>query len=373
MDNKAKILAVEDDFMYQELLKAIFSNYSLEIAGTGEDGLKLAQEIKPDIILLDINLPGIDGYKTCKELKENSVTEEIPVLFMSQYHELEDRLKAYGVGGIDYISKPFDKKEVLVKIEKHLENFRHQDDLAKQLNETYDTVLNMQLEIADIQVIGRFLQSNLYCRDLDSLFELFFKTAQELNVICALQMHDKNEKVIRSDAGSISHLEQEILEMSGGMERIFSFGEDRAIFNWDYANLLVRNLGTRIDLLAILMNGLDASIQVIVSEKELLRTVSELEQQNELIKDEISDLFANMSISLQDTFLSLGVISSLDPDEEDKLNDQVESYHQQVEDRLNKLSSNNKQIKRLIDEMRSPSVDSTQEESSDVVDGISFL
>jgi len=160
--------------------------------------------------------------------------------------------------------------------------------------------------------------------------------------------------------------------MSDSMDRIHSFGKDRAIFNWTNANLLVRNLGARIDLLAILMNGLDVSIQVILSEQKLLTMVSELEQQNEFLKDEISDLFGEMSHSLKDTFLSLGIIASLDPDEEDRLNDKVEVYHQKVETKLNKLSSNNQQIKNLIDEIRSPK-ESEQEEASDVLDSISFL
>lgn len=372
MDTRTRILAIEDEMIFQELLQAVFSDYQFQVVSSGEDGLRVVSEFAPHIILLDINLPGIDGYQTCRKLKDNSAAQNIPVLFLSQYHNLEDRLKAYDVGGIDYISKPFDKTEVLIKVKKYIDNKICQDELSKDLCESNNVVMDMQVEMADIQIIGRFLQSNLYCRDFDSLFDLFFKTAQELDVSCILQVRDNNEKLVRSDTGVVSRLEQEILEMSDGMDRIFSFGKDRAVFNWEYANLLVRNLGSKIDLLAILMNGLDASIQVIISEQELLAMVSDLEGQNGLLKDEISDLFCEMSQSLRDTFLSLGMISSLDTDEEDKLNDYVESYHQKVDSRLNKLSANNQQISQLIDEMRSP-VTSEQEESSSLVDSISFF
>ncbi|MFK5893896.1 MAG: response regulator [Pseudomonadota bacterium] len=372
MKNKTKILAVEDDVMFQELLLAIFSDYQIQVAGSGEEGLSMVKEFKPDIILLDINLPGIDGYQTCSELKNNELTRSIPVLFLSQYQTLEDRLKAYGLGGIDYISKPFDKNEVLIKVKQHIENKIFQDELTKDLQDSNNTVMDIQMEMADIQIIGRFLQANLFCRDFNSLFDLFFKTAQELGVSCVLQIKYSHDKFICSDKGNISTLENEIIEMSSSMERIHSFGKDRAMFNWSNANLLVRNLGSKIDLLAILMNGLDVSIQVILSEQELLSMVSELEQKNELLKDEISDIFGEMSFSLKDTFLSLGILASLEPDEEDKLNDKVEIYHQKLETKLNKLSSNNQQIKNLIDEMRSPKK-AEEEESAAVLDSISFL
>ena len=113
MQQNEKILIVEDDPIFQDISAAVFSSYQLEIVSSGEEGVEIAQTFLPDLIVLDINLPEIDGYETCQQLRENSSTEQTPIIFISEYKGLEDRLKAYGVGGDDYFTKPFIPEEVV--------------------------------------------------------------------------------------------------------------------------------------------------------------------------------------------------------------------------------------------------------------------
>ncbi|MDP6037637.1 MAG: response regulator [Candidatus Latescibacteria bacterium] len=135
----AKILAVDDVPANLDVLSQALEagGYNVLVATSGETALDLVTRIEPDLILLDVMMPGIDGFETCRRLKASEETEEIPVVFLTARNELEGVLEGFQAGGVDYISKPFQKDEVLVRIRTHLERAY----LAKALAE-----LNAQLE-----------------------------------------------------------------------------------------------------------------------------------------------------------------------------------------------------------------------------------
>jgi PAS domain S-box-containing protein len=90
------------------------------VAQQGESGLRIAQRVQPDLIMLDVLLPGIDGFATCRHLKADVATAEIPVLFMTVRMEAADKLKGFQAGAVDYITKPFQAEEVLARVRTHL-------------------------------------------------------------------------------------------------------------------------------------------------------------------------------------------------------------------------------------------------------------
>ena len=118
-----KILIIDDTIENLNLLKNILEDkgYELFLSKDGNKGFEIAQSVKPDLILLDIMMPNIDGYDTCKLLKNNNLTKEIPVVFLSALNSPEDKVKAFDLGGVDYIPKPFNDKEVLVRVKSHLQ------------------------------------------------------------------------------------------------------------------------------------------------------------------------------------------------------------------------------------------------------------
>jgi two-component system cell cycle response regulator len=116
------ILVVDDMPENVTLLSRILSHqgYTVITADSGAKAVECAQEFSPDLILLDINMPGMDGYETCKCLKQEERTKEIPVIFISALDGIEDKIKAFSVGGVDYIPKPFEYEEVKARMETHL-------------------------------------------------------------------------------------------------------------------------------------------------------------------------------------------------------------------------------------------------------------
>ncbi|MEE4355628.1 MAG: response regulator [Desulfococcaceae bacterium] len=120
------ILIVDDTPVNLRLLSAILSGegYSVRSAPDGSFALRFARSRPPDLILLDIRMPGMDGYQVCNALKTDPRTAAVPVIFISALHETEDKVKAFQAGGVDFISKPFQKEEVLARVRIHL-NLRH--------------------------------------------------------------------------------------------------------------------------------------------------------------------------------------------------------------------------------------------------------
>ena len=94
--------------------------FDIVVARNGETGLKRAETIRPDLILLDVMMPGIDGFETCRRLKVNEITQHIPVIFMTALDSVEDKVKGFNAGGVDYVTKPIHQEEVLIRITTHL-------------------------------------------------------------------------------------------------------------------------------------------------------------------------------------------------------------------------------------------------------------
>ena len=142
----AKILLVDDSLDNIDLLrKALEPNgYNISVATNGEAALKIAPHFLPDLILLDIMMPGIDGFETCRRLKKNAALRDIPVIFITAKTETRDVAKGFNLGGLDYITKPFNRAVVVARVEMYLErNFLigQKERLIAELKEA-----NRQLE-----------------------------------------------------------------------------------------------------------------------------------------------------------------------------------------------------------------------------------
>jgi len=147
------ILVVDDTAENLHLLSKILkaNGYDVRPAPSGRLALRAAQAEPPDVILLDINMPEMDGYEVCRRLKQNEELKEIPVLFLSARMDIEDKVKAFSLGGVDYITKPFQLEEVLSRIRTHLHLRRLQLESVRQ-NERLETALQ-QLKTAQKSIV----------------------------------------------------------------------------------------------------------------------------------------------------------------------------------------------------------------------------
>ncbi len=119
---KAKILIVDDQPDNLRLLSQILTGQGYEVrkAINGSTALMGVQTLSPDLILLDINMPGLNGYEVCQQLKSDRKTQQIPIIFLTASDRVIDKVKGFELGGVDYITKPFQVPEVLARVESHI-------------------------------------------------------------------------------------------------------------------------------------------------------------------------------------------------------------------------------------------------------------
>ena len=128
------ILIVDDtEANIDILVDALSSDYEVSVAMDGQSALDDVRENIPDLILLDIMMPGLDGYEVCRQLKKNPETHHIPIVFLTAMTGDEDEAKGLALGAIDYITKPFNQELVKSRIKNHLELKLLQDDLERQV------------------------------------------------------------------------------------------------------------------------------------------------------------------------------------------------------------------------------------------------
>ncbi len=121
--HNSMILIVDDTQQNIQVLGSILmkENYQISVARNGLEALSAVEEVKPDILLLDIMMPELDGFETCKRLKESPDTKDIPIIFLTAKIETDDIIKGFELGAVDYITKPFNAKELLVRVNTHLD------------------------------------------------------------------------------------------------------------------------------------------------------------------------------------------------------------------------------------------------------------
>ena len=119
-----KILIIDDSIENRQLLLRTLGRAGYEVieAGDGQEGLTRAFELLPELILLDIVMPELDGYQVCAALEKDPRTTDIPVIFLSAKSETKDKIKGLEIGGVDYIAKPFDRGEVLARVQTQLKD-----------------------------------------------------------------------------------------------------------------------------------------------------------------------------------------------------------------------------------------------------------
>jgi CheY-like chemotaxis protein len=163
---KSKVLIVDDTpENIQVLMVTLKDQYAIVAAINGEKALKLAlSDPQPNVILLDIMMPGMDGFEVCKRLKADPATREIPVIFLSALDDTANKVKGFSLGAVDYISKPFQPEEVRVRVNTHLTVNRLKQSLAEK---------NKELQAYNERLEDRVKERTAELASLNRIYERF--------------------------------------------------------------------------------------------------------------------------------------------------------------------------------------------------------
>jgi PleD family two-component response regulator len=185
-EQKGNILIVDDLPDNLRLLSETLSErgYEVQCAINGKLALMAVKNAPPDLILLDIKMPGLDGYEVCTELKSQASTSSIPVIFLSALDDVFDKVKAFSVGGVDYVSKPFQVEEVLARVENQLTICRLQKQLQRQnqkLHQLNEDLAHSNQELEQFAyIVSHDLQQPL--QTITGFAELMLSLKSEINL-----------------------------------------------------------------------------------------------------------------------------------------------------------------------------------------------
>lgn len=278
MSNKLKILAVDDEPWNLEILEHYLEdNYDLVMAKDGQEALASLDSVSDiKMVLLDVSMPGMDGYEVCQKIRESDEYSKVPVIFISARGSVEERMQGYKSGGDDYLVKPFECDELLSKI-KLLERY---DKERQGLKDNYQMASNVAMDaMTGSQEIGMALEysKNTYgIKNESDLMGLLVNCLMGFGLNAIIRLKVGNEFEWHQCVGDPSPLETELVEMLAKKDRIFSF-EHRTQFNFDRINLLVKNMpieddnkyGRYKDLLPFFLDATNACMESIEDSKTI--------------------------------------------------------------------------------------------------------
>lgn len=179
-NSKTQILIVDDQPNNLRLLAGILKGhgYSVRSLQKGEAVYLSVLNSPPELILLDIIMPDLDGYAVCEQLKADDRTAQIPIIFISALHDSDEKVKAFSVGGVDYVTKPFDERELLLRVKTHLTIQAAQQQIEEQNRQ-------LQQEIADRKRAEEQIKTALEEKRV-LLQELYHRTKNNLAVVSSM-------------------------------------------------------------------------------------------------------------------------------------------------------------------------------------------
>jgi DNA-binding response OmpR family regulator len=155
-NSKDSILVVDDQPANLKVLLSFLQahHFQIYIATSGFRALTILSRVSPDLILLDVMMPDIDGFETCRRIKKNESRKQIPVVFMTALDSVEDKIAGFAAGGVDYITKPFQQVEVLARIKTHIKLRKRE--------------LELELALTEIKTLTGILPICSYCKKIRS-------------------------------------------------------------------------------------------------------------------------------------------------------------------------------------------------------------
>ena len=266
MNTQAHIAIVEDNAPQRMILSRLLeSDYQVSLFESGSEFLD--STVIFDAILLDIEMPGLNGYETCRQLRQRSTGGETPVIFVSAHDTSPERVAAYEAGGDDFVTKPIAAHELRHKLTGIIEHREELRDLSAQSSTAQQIAFTAMSSMGDLGVVIEFLRQSTSGKDYKTVARQLIEAMKAWGLRGAVQIRGQHGKLDYTSEGSMSPLQASVLETLRDIGRIFEMGS-RAIINYSHISLLVENLpindpdkvGRLRDHLAVLAESADMRI-----------------------------------------------------------------------------------------------------------------
>lgn len=277
MSDQPTILLVEDDdFAATVTAEMLDSDFSVHHVESGQAALDFVAGKIPDLVLLDVSMPGLSGYEVCRALRNDSAFDGLPIIFLSGMVSANERLAGYEAGGDDYLTKPVAGGELLHKINLELKNYAERRRLKDDLASTFATAMTAMTSAADMGAVLQFLRASFNCPDYASLCREMLNTLGSYGIAASVQIRGQSGVMSFGPNGPCSPLEESVLANMARQGRLFEFSSCLSC-SYDHITIIVKNVdrndperhGRLRDNLALLAEGADVRIVALDSSAEL--------------------------------------------------------------------------------------------------------
>lgn len=236
---KARILTVDDDsiinFLYD---KHLSSQYEVFSATSGEEAIDTYQMVQPDLILLDVEMPGMNGYETCLKLREMT---SVPIIFATSHTGLEEHLKAFDAGGDDIMTKPLVVEILLRKVALAIKLKHTQEKLHQEKDSLQSQAKEFLFSINSSRVLLHYASENLSCNSFEELAQNTANAIQDFSLQGCVSIRHGEKDICMTTHGEATSLEISILDKSRAQGKIFQLNRNLVI-NEGPVSILIPNM-----------------------------------------------------------------------------------------------------------------------------------
>ena len=277
MTQNFRVFVVDDDPLLIDLVSIVLSeDFDVEGFTSAKACLERMKTQIPDMLLLDVSMPEVDGHTFCTKLKANTVTQQIPITFISANDDFESRVACYEVGGSDFIQKPFEPEVLINKVRVAKQQLQEKYAMKRNAAIARTTAMSAINIMDELGLVVIFLSQSLTCKTPQALAEAILSSTSELGLDGAVQIRSGTEYSYSLSKNGIDvPLEVAVLNHVRNTGSIFNF-KNRCVFNYGQISLLINNMpledadrcGRIRDNLAILVEGAEARWKSILLESK---------------------------------------------------------------------------------------------------------
>lgn len=276
MTKQYKIICVDDDEINLTILENLLTEfYPVQLFSSAQkflDNVDLTTKNFADLIILDVQMPNMDGYQLCSHIR--TFCTDIPILFLSGYTDLSDRLKGFEAGGDDYLHKPFDPEEILYKVSSNLERINKLTSIQSELRTTQDIAFTSMVNAGELGQVIQFIQSTYQAKSYRELAGMLARCLESYDLSAVFCFRYEQEQDFFATQEKIpTNLEKDLTSKQGAKSKLVTIGL-RCIASTKHLTILIKNLpddedkqGRLRDHLAMILDSCDHCIKYLTAQQ----------------------------------------------------------------------------------------------------------
>ena len=329
MESAFKVCVVDDDPAVRDIICAMLDpDYPVEAFESAEACQAALTDTLPDLLLLDINLPGMNGYTFCQQIKSDGRMRKMPVIFVSGHDSPEERIAGYDAGGEDFIVKPFEPEELLRKVKVAQQIVQNQRTLAEQVEESEHLSSLVLASMDETGILLQFMSKLIAMNSAQEICAGGLELLRRYRLEGVVQTRLDGETLTMSASGTNLPLEASVIEHVRNQGRIFEFSR-RSVHNFERVTLMINNLplddpeycGRLRDHLSVAAQGIDSRLKALTDEirsrraeqgiqlalENVGKTIIDLHEAHKVNAEASSSLIVGLQESLLNSFYKLGL------------------------------------------------------------------